>query len=600
MSTGDQTQYIRGKLAQRGVSQGVKFMKDGFDLWAESTAPARAGEMEKEPAEVTNMEGGRMTLRMAKRFQHRGAAMCGGEMHGGALPKVVEDGINFGKQLIDIYKKVSAWIDDFQSDLQDEVIDNPKSAPQLVDVAKRLKTALSTMMSYKSIVDEIIKVTGAGKGGRRGGDLASSIATATEYAKKIINVVMWFRTYASSVKQILSLRSLNTDPGLGPEYVNLGKKLLSAIEPFLNLVSIGAGHCGCDSDSEEEMCGRAKPMTAKEMQDAVKRALAEPKEGKISSHVSALVEKAKKLEARRKRTTGGAWYDDVASAFSPQSYAGQIAERVPEPMFEMGSVPKAEMMMAAAGRRRPKRRGGADPYGTEYYDTIARIERGEAQRLKEAQYNIALYEENQQRMRDQGLAEEKERLRAMEEEFRANQAFIQANQAPSVGSRRPKRRGGADLYYPPTPAARATGGVLIRRRGGALPKYEPCDAGEVDDGLLCRKPIKCSKKFPYTCEGGEVRVKRMVGGATDGEMHSGLSSDTARRVGGKIACNTTMKKGMFGESYPSVDCKDDGTGGRRVGGRAPSARGAIVRKVMRERGLSLPQASKYVKDNGLY
>ena len=36
------------------------------------------------------------------------------------------------------------------------------------------------------------------------------------------------------------------------------------------------------------------------------------------------------------------------------------------------------------------------------------------------------------------------------------------------------------------------------------------------------------------------------------------------------------------------------------GGRKPSARGAIVKKVMAEKGLSLPQASKYVKENGLY
>jgi hypothetical protein len=47
-------------------------------------------------------------------------------------------------------------------------------------------------------------------------------------------------------------------------------------------------------------------------------------------------------------------------------------------------------------------------------------------------------------------------------------------------------------------------------------------------------------------------------------------------------------------------------GGRKVGGascggkRAPSARGAIVKKVMAEHGLSLPQASKYVKEHGLY
>jgi hypothetical protein len=48
----------------------------------------------------------------------------------------------------------------------------------------------------------------------------------------------------------------------------------------------------------------------------------------------------------------------------------------------------------------------------------------------------------------------------------------------------------------------------------------------------------------------------------------------------------------------SSDIANRVVGGRKK--RAPSARGAIVRKVMAEQGLSLPQASKYVKDNGLY
>jgi len=469
MSTGDQTQYIRSKLAERGVSQGVKFMKDGFDLWAESTAPARVGEMEKEPAEMTNMEGGRMTLHMAKRFQHRrgGAeaeyvteevdyspAKLAMKMRGGALPQVVQDGIDFAKKLIDVYKKVSAWIDEFQQDLQDEVIDNPSASASLKDFATKLKQYLSTMMAYKSIVDEVVKVTGAGK--RKGGDLASTIATATEYAKKIISVAMWFRNNAKNIRLVLSMKSLNVGPGLG-------KQLLAAIDPFLSVISIGAalpkvnysmagaGHtCGCDSGSEEEMCGsrrpkrkgRAKPMTAKEMEDAVKKALAETTEGKISSHVSSLVEKAKKLEARRKRTTGGAWYDDVASAFSPQTYTSQVSE-LPEKIM-------------SAGRRLP----------TPQYD-------------------------------DRKMA---------------------VPEMAAAGRRRPKRKGGAELYYPP-PA------------GGRKPKRK--------------------------------------GGAMDGEIPSGLSADTARRVG-------------LGKK------------------RAPSARGAIVSKVMREKGLSLPQASKYVKEHNLY
>jgi hypothetical protein len=36
------------------------------------------------------------------------------------------------------------------------------------------------------------------------------------------------------------------------------------------------------------------------------------------------------------------------------------------------------------------------------------------------------------------------------------------------------------------------------------------------------------------------------------------------------------------------------------GGKKPSARGAIVKKIMKEKNLSLPMASKYVKEHGLY
>jgi hypothetical protein len=44
----------------------------------------------------------------------------------------------------------------------------------------------------------------------------------------------------------------------------------------------------------------------------------------------------------------------------------------------------------------------------------------------------------------------------------------------------------------------------------------------------------------------------------------------------------------------------DGHGIRKIGGKNPSARGAIVSKIMKEKGLSLPMASKYVKEHGLY
>ena len=52
------------------------------------------------------------------------------------------------------------------------------------------------------------------------------------------------------------------------------------------------------------------------------------------------------------------------------------------------------------------------------------------------------------------------------------------------------------------------------------------------------------------------------------------------------------KKGC-GKSKPTAEMEG-------CGKRAPSKRAELVKKVMKEKGLSLPAASKYVKDNNLY
>jgi hypothetical protein len=76
----------------------------------------------------------------------------------------------------------------------------------------------------------------------------------------------------------------------------------------------------------------------------------------------------------------------------------------------------------------------------------------------------------------------------------------------------------------------------------------------------------------------------------------GISVGDLKQMMDKKVGGMRMKKPL--ESY-----SDRPVGGRSCGGkkaRAPSARGEIVKKVMREKGLSLPQASKYVKEHGLY
>ncbi len=76
---GDYTAYVRSQVEERRKPSGAKFMKDGFDRWAESSAPARSGQMEKSPAEATNTMRNEMTDRQV------GGMMCR-HCRGGVLP----------------------------------------------------------------------------------------------------------------------------------------------------------------------------------------------------------------------------------------------------------------------------------------------------------------------------------------------------------------------------------------------------------------------------------------------------------------------------------------------------------------------------------
>ena len=125
MSTGDQTQYVRSKIAERGSERGEHFMMDGFDRWAESSAPARAGQMEKTPAE-SQMEsyGGAMTLSKAKRLQSmmskHGGAIGGASISVGGIqipiPEFIDKGIKAAKDLIKVVEWTLNFVDEFAED----------------------------------------------------------------------------------------------------------------------------------------------------------------------------------------------------------------------------------------------------------------------------------------------------------------------------------------------------------------------------------------------------------------------------------------------------------------------------------------------------
>jgi len=72
----DDTLYLRGKRQERGDYR-AKFMTDGFDRWAETSAPARVGRVEKEPSDVVNttMSGDALRRHMRKHHMEGGFDM---------------------------------------------------------------------------------------------------------------------------------------------------------------------------------------------------------------------------------------------------------------------------------------------------------------------------------------------------------------------------------------------------------------------------------------------------------------------------------------------------------------------------------------------
>jgi hypothetical protein len=244
MSTGDQTEYVRGKMAERGVGQQAKFMKDGFDRWAESSEPAREGQVEKIPAEV-QMEGrgGALSLKSARQLYSgmqvgkKAVKYAKSKLAGGAI--TVEQVKNGVKSLLDVYRKISTFIDDFKQDVTDEIIDNPAFASKtnVLKFSKKLVSFLDSLKVYKDTFDAIAKAAESYGLGRqpRGGALMDDIKT---YGTKIMEMYTFLKEGAPALRTILGFKSLQP----------MGNKILNLIEPALKAIGAGRGgqRCQCD------------------------------------------------------------------------------------------------------------------------------------------------------------------------------------------------------------------------------------------------------------------------------------------------------------------------------------------------------------------
>ena len=257
--SGDQTSYIRAKMAERGQATAT-FMKDGFTKWAESEAPAREGQMEKTPADVQMAStGGAMSVAKAKRLCKSlgytggirapttsiGVRRGGRSVLGIQIPDEVEKYIGYAEKFADLVDKVSDRLPAIVEDLTDNVIDNnddPSIGPKDKEVARELLKILQAARDYvktiKRIVDiarQIAKLVGSGSGIRGGATAIESLTIMINNIKKFGAILAkWvglFAKYKNQIRPMLNLRSLQ------PE----GKLLLERIDPLLQLIGAGRG-----------------------------------------------------------------------------------------------------------------------------------------------------------------------------------------------------------------------------------------------------------------------------------------------------------------------------------------------------------------------
>jgi hypothetical protein len=163
------------------------------------------------------------------------------------------------------------------------------------------------------------------------------------------------------------------------------------------------------------------------------------------------------------------------------------------------------------------------------------------------------------------------------------------------------------------------------------PLMEPCPPGYKDEGVTCSQtiPKKLKKLGKGRLEEHGADLIKMSKGVShkmpDGSMMAGLTHPKkgkgkmecthseegegthVRKVGSAKVPNeklhgikpsmATYEKQTLGKGRAE---KEEASGRVESVGSGRATRAALVKKIMKEKGLSLPAASKYVKEHGLY
>ncbi len=118
------------------------------------------------------------------------------------------------------------------------------------------------------------------------------------------------------------------------------------------------------------------------------------------------------------------------------------------------------------------------------------------------------------------------------------------------------------------------------------------------------KHYATGKKFLGYGASEQQRAKTMLGMKEKGRSRNNGPPLLSGNVDG-VFSGGSHRSDDGAESESDNECGGANTGayeghGRMVGGRKPNARAAIVKKVMAEKGMKMIEASKYVKEHGLY
>ena len=476
MSTGDQSAYIRSKLAERGGPP-ARFMKDGFDKWAESSIPARSGQMDKVPAEATGASyGGAMTVSQAKQLHKRIGSKAShlfkkmthlGEMFGGANRKI------WGIELSNEMNNAADW-------------------------AEKLSNGF---LEISKFYDKFMK------------DLDKQIITNTDYTQSTNKDELAVLEFAKTLKA----------------YFEKWKKLMGLLTKIAEFISKNLNQPP-PPPGDKTGTGLHGGATWQETWETFKRT--------VEKYYNDIKDLFKWLYANRVPA-----YALLRNLDSLQPTGTTVAD-VLEAIFGKPEAPKP-------GDKPADKPAGSGMYGGINLALIARI--------------------NQKHSR--GSSKMSGGKHCMCEHSHSS--------SPMGG----RKHGGAMVQdYTPMPygpgPSRKVGG---RKHGGAMVQdYTPMPA-----------MVQDYTPMPYGPMGGRKHGGRKHGGAKQTTI---MEMAPTRGISGMVG-GPGYDEGPEG---PPTGPAGFGKGGASCGGRKPSARGEIVKKVMREQGLSLPQASKYVKEHGLY